>query len=155
MSEDNRSFEAGGKKFKLNKINAFDQFHIAKKLSPVLGELFPVLGKMSGMTKEKLEDPKFLEEKLGDFSPVLAAFSKLPDEDADRILIGLCSAVEMHQPEFNSWARVAKSGQMMIQDLELPTLLNIAGRAFAYNVSSFFALGIQSSRGVGQAPNVK
>jgi hypothetical protein len=149
MSDDNRSFEAGGKKFKLNKINPFDQFHIAKKLAPVLGEFFPMLGKLSGMTKEKLEDPKFLGEKLGDFAPVLSAFSKLPDADADMVLIALCSSVEMHQPEFNSWARVGKGGSLMIQDLELPILLSIAGRAFAYNVSSFFALSTQNSRAGG------
>lgn len=143
----NRDFEAGGKKFKLNKINAFDQFHIVRRLAPVLGELLPVLGKIKGMSAEQLDDPKFLEEHLGDFAPVLDGFAKLSDQDSNRVLMGLCSAVEMHQPESNSWAFVVRGQNLMFQDLELPTLLQIAGRSFAYNMADFFRSAPQVSHG--------
>lgn len=143
----NRDFEAGGKKFKLNKINAFDQFHIVRRLAPVLGELLPFLGKVKGMSQEQIDDPTFLEKHLGDFSPVLSGLAKLSDEDSNRVLMGLCSAVEMYQPESNSWARVAHGQNLMFQNLELPVLLQIAGRSFAYNMADFFRLAPQASPG--------
>ena len=34
-------FEIGGRQFKLNKIDAIKQFHVARRVSPILGDLMP------------------------------------------------------------------------------------------------------------------
>lgn len=139
MSE--RDFEVGGRKFKLNKIDAFKQFHIARRLGPVLGELIPVAQKFS-----KLNDDQMKEDQFELLAPVLNGLARLSDEDSNRVLLGLCSAVEMQQSTGN-WARVATDAGLMFQDLELSVLLQIAGRAFQYNMASFFALAPQVSHG--------
>lgn len=141
-----RDFQIGARKFKLNKINTFEQFHIVRRLLPILGELLPVLGKVQKLGK--LDPEKMSEEQLQMFVPVIGGLSKLSDEDANRVLLGLCSAVEMQQQPANNWARVATSAGLMFEDLELPVIMQIAGRAFAYNMSGFFALMPQVSAGV-------
>lgn len=144
MSE--RDFQAGGKEFKLSKIDAFKQFHIVRRLGPILGDIIPVAQKLKGMkTEGQSEDEKF--EMIAEIAkPVMQGLSKLSDEDANRVLLGLLSSVEVKQQTGN-WARIARDENLMIQDLELPIMLQVAGRAFAYNLAGFFAIAPQASHG--------
>ena len=60
--------------------------------------------------------------------------------------MGLLSSVEIKQSAGN-WARIARDENLMIQDLDLGTMLQAAGRAFAYNLAGFFAIAPQTSHG--------
>lgn len=141
-----RDFQIGERKFKLNKIDAFKQFHIVRRLGPILGDLIPVAAKMKSMNTDKPQDEQ-LEELAKLVTPIMNGLSKLSDEDANKVLLGLCSAVEMQQMPVGNWARVATDGGLMFQDLELPVLIQIAGRAFMFNLSGFFAIAPQVSHG--------
>ncbi len=126
-----REFSVGNKSFKLRKVDAFKQFHIVRRLAPVLKDLIPIATKM-----KKGDDES---ESVKALAPILDGISKLSDKDADFVLINLLCAVEMKQ-ESGAWARVAtpESG-MMFDNLDLPLMLNIAGRAFMYNIEGFFS----------------
>lgn len=134
-----RDFQIGAQKFKLCKINAFKQFHIVRRIGPLLSDLLPA---MKGMSNVKSLDSAPESEKLDQLAkivgPIMLGLSKLSDADADLVLFGLLSSVEVQQAQGN-WAMVATPTMLMIQDLELPVLLQLAGRAFAYNLSGFFA----------------
>jgi hypothetical protein len=71
-------------------------------------------------------------------TPIINGLSALSDADAEFVLRGLLSAVEVKQPAGN-WARVANSEMIMMGDLELPVLLHLASRAFMHNLSGFFS----------------
>lgn len=135
-----REFEVGGKRFQLNKINAFKQFHIVRRIGPILADLLPalkdvqnVIGKGASISEEK----KF-DEFAKIAAPLMTGLSKLSDSDSERVLYGLLSSVEVYQKEFGNWAKVSTDTMLMMQDLELPVLLQLAGRAFAYNLTGFF-----------------
>ncbi len=68
----------------------------------------------------------------------MTGLSKLSDADAEFVLYGLLAAAEVQQQAGN-WAQVSTGSMLMIQDLELPMLLQIAGRAFMFNLSGFFS----------------
>jgi len=123
-------FSTGGHTFKLSKINALKQFQIVRRMTPVLSELFPVLSKI-GKKADGLTPDDF-----GEFSPVISAFSRLSDEDANKVLLSLLQSVEIKQDK--GWARIASDQVIMFDSLELPTLLHCAGRAFMYNLQGFF-----------------
>lgn len=133
-----RDFEMGGRKYKLCKIDAFKQFHIVRRIGPILSELLPAMQKMESVKNfDALPESGKLEQIAKFAAPVMMGLSKLSDADADLVLFGLLSSVEMQQPTGN-WAKVASNSMLMIQDLELPFLLQIAGRAFMFNLSGFF-----------------
>lgn len=138
MSE--RDFEIGGKKFKLNKIDAFKQFHIVRRIAPILKDLLPLLGEFQKVAKnpEGLSETEKLDQFAKLAGPFMEGISKLSDADSDKVLYGLLSSVEMQQDAGN-WARVSSDSMLMMQTMELPVLLQIAGRAFMYNLSGFFA----------------
>jgi hypothetical protein len=134
-----RVFTIGDKEFQLSKISAFKQFHIVRRVAPILADLLPAM-----KTVQKVSESKELTEdqKLDQFAeiatPLMNGLSKLSDADSELVLYGLLNAVEIKQSTGN-WAFVAKGSMLMMQDLELPLLLQIAGRAFMYNLAGFFA----------------
>lgn len=139
---DSNEFTIGGRKFKLGKIDAFRQFHIVRRIGPLLAEFFPGLAAMAksqGKSASMTEEEK-LEEFGKVLQPVMDGLSKLSDADADYVLLRLLGAVEVHQPEFGSWAKIATDQGVVMQNLELPILLQCAGRALMFNMSGFFAL---------------
>ncbi len=145
-----RDFEINGKKFKLNKIDAFKQFHIVRRIAPILADLIPAMKGMASAQKNLVsasEDEKF-EVFAGLAAPLLNGLSKLSDTDANLVLHGLLASVEMSQ-EPAGWARISNGEMLMFQSLELPTLLQIAGRAFMFNMTGFFALMPQVSQDKG------
>lgn len=133
-----KNFELGGIKFQLGKLDAFKQFHVVRRVGPLLSEIVTAakdIGsvKIDGMTEE---------QKLDHFSKLAAPFmnglSKLSDADSDYVLLRLLSVVEVNQEKFGTWAKVAVDDRIMIE-LELPVMLGCAGRALMYNLSGFFA----------------
>lgn len=145
MSE--RDFQIGAQEFKLSKIDPFKQFHIVRRLGPILGDIIPVAQSIkNAVSGEQSEDQKF-ETIAKLVQPILNGLSKLSDEDSNRVLLGLLSSVEMKQSPAGNWARVARDESLMIETLDLPVLLQAAGRAFAYNLSGFFCTAHQTSHG--------
>lgn len=143
----NKDFEIGSRKFKLNKIGAFKQFHIVRRLAPVLKDMIPLAMKYQKMEKAGLSIESLSEEDtIGSLAPIVDGLSKLDDKEADFVLMGLLCAVEMQQSAGN-WAKVANENGLMFNDLDLPVLLQLAGRAFMYNVSGFFTALPQVSHG--------
>ncbi len=133
-------FTIGDRKFKCGKLDAFRQFHIVRRIGPLLAELLPA---MAGIVKQKTEsmsETEKLEEFAKILQPVMTGFSRLSDNDADYVLFRLLSVVEVHQPQFNSWAKIATDSGLMMQDIELPALLQAAGRSLMHNMQGFFAL---------------
>lgn len=138
MTDNN--FSLGERQFKLSKINAMKQFHIVRRIAPILGDLLPAMKGMSQV--QKADDMSASEQfdKMAELAaPIMTGLSKLSDKDADMVLMGLLAAVEMKQ-ETGNWARLSNGDQLMFQDLDLPVLLQAAGKAFAFNLSGFFAV---------------
>ncbi len=143
------SFEIAGRKYKIHKIDVFKQFHIARRMTPIMGEIIAIAPKVQKVmvSSEDASESEKLDMVAQVAKPVMDGFAKLSDADADFILLGLCSAIEIHQAETNNWARVAKDGVLLFNMLDLPTLLHIAGRSFMYNLSGFINTTQQTSHG--------
>ena len=127
------SFQINGISFKISKLNAFKQFHIVRRLAPILGEMVPVLQKLSSSSLQS--------DQLALLEPIMKGLGSLSDADSDKVLLGLLSCVEMKQATGN-WAMLVRNDQLMFGDLELPVMLQAAGRAFAFNMAGFFS-GLQ------------
>lgn len=132
-----REFLINGITFQLNRIDAMKQFHVVRRVGPILSELLPALKKISEKKGEEKPDES-LENISAFLTPIMNGLSLLNDNDAEFVLKSLLSAVEMKQPTGN-FAKVSNGTMIMFSDLELPTLLQLAGRAFVYNLSGFFS----------------
>lgn len=129
------------KEYRFNKLDALAQFHIVRRLAPIVNELLiafgPQLGKMKSSPTPDLSEVDF--DKLAkDIEPVVLAFSKLSDDDANYVLFGLLKGV-VRKSEVGGWSPVVNPGAQMLQfqDIEMPTMLTLAGKAMVVNLSGF------------------
>ena len=119
-------FELKGQSYAVGKIDARAQFHIVRRLAPVLGEIAPVAasGKMNG---------------LDALPPLAAAIAGLSDADADYCLFGLLSVVRRKQPQGMGWGPVTTGNTLMYEDIGMVEMLQLAWKALEFNMSGFFA----------------
>lgn len=140
-------FELGGRKFKLHKINAMVQFHVVRRIGPLLTEMMSVMAKIAKKNVDGMSEEAKLEEFALIATPIMTGLSRLSDTDSEYVLFRLLTAVEMHQPQFNVWGKVATESAIMMQDLEFPVLLQLAGRSLMFNLKGFFSLLPQKALG--------
>lgn len=117
--------ELDGHTYRIGKLDARAQFHIVRRLAPVLGELAPALqGGKGGL----------------DALPLIAtAVAKLSDADADYCIFGLLKVVRRKQPNGLGWGPVATENLLMYDDIGMTQMLKLAWEALTFNMSGFFA----------------
>jgi len=133
-----KNFDFAGKSFQLRRLDAFKQFHIVRRIGPILAEMLPQMKNLKNA--ESLSESEKLENFAKIAGPVMAGFSKLSDADAEFVLYGLLAAVEVKQPASGNWAQISTGSMLMIQDLDLPMMMQLAGRALMFNLSGFFSV---------------
>lgn len=133
-----KNFEFGGRKFQLSKIDALKQFHIVRRVGPILSDLLPAMKDIGKLQKSDISEGEKLDNIAKFVTPIMEGLSKLSDADSELVLHNLLQSVEMQQVSGN-WIRVSNGTLFVVQDLELPALLNLAGRAFMFNLAGFFA----------------
>lgn len=117
-------FEVNGRQYRAQIMSAEKQFHVLRKLGPVLSNLGGAFS-----TSEK-SNPFAL------FGPVSSALSSLPEADADFVLHSCLNSVSLKQDKV--WAKIRSTGGMQFDDIRLPEMLVIAWRVLEANFSDFF-----------------
>jgi hypothetical protein len=111
-------FEYGGHEYRIGKLSAFQQFHVSRKISPLIPPLIPVFMKVksSGKSGSLTADLGSLHELLQPFADGLAG---MQDEAAEYVISTCLSTLKRKDPESGHWAAVwNQSGKVfMFADL--------------------------------------
>lgn len=111
--------DLSGHSYKCGTIDARKQFHIVRRLAPVMGSV----------------------AKGGDaLDAITAAISKLSDDDADYVVFGLLACVTRKQDNGLGWAKVSNGNALMFADISMGDMLKLAYHAFEANMQDFFAV---------------
>jgi len=124
--------EIGGNLYRLGQLSAREQFHVVRRLAPVIGGLVPAM-------QDKSVGAENLVEALG---PIADAIAHMSDEDADRCIFGLLRAVIRKQPKGAGWSPITTPGggtQIMFDDITMEHMLRLAWEVLKHNLSGFFA----------------
>jgi hypothetical protein len=131
--------------YKFEKIDALSQFHIVRRLAPIIGELAAVVAN-SGVLKsgKKFEEMSINDMDFDaiakDLGPVLSTFAKIPDEDMNYSLFGLLKGVYRKNTTGGGWSRVTTDNQLfMFEDIkaDMALMMTLAGQSFAANLGGF------------------
>jgi hypothetical protein len=143
-----------------HKLNARQQFHIARRIAPVVS----VIGAVVPMLQEALQQQTITPEtedadaigaqirataqRMTDLEalsrPIMEALASLPDADCDYVL-DLCLAVVQRKQSGNGsgpvWSDIwnARANKLMFEDIELPAMLQIAMEVLRENLMGFFS----------------
>lgn len=115
--------ELAGSTYAIGKLNAKQQFHVARRLGPALVAL------ATGFTASA-EDDSLLK-----FKPIAEALARMSDEDSEYIL-DTCLAVCSRKQE-KGFAKVMANGQMMFADIDLAVMIQLTAAVVKENLENF------------------
>ena len=140
--------EYGGRVYRIGKLPAMKQFHVSRRIAPIIPALIPLYSKLArgGSVLSAIEaSPELL-------SPFADALSGMSDETVD-YLVATCMSVVTRQ-EGNAWVRIwADRAGLLFEDIELSVLLPLTVRVIVENLGPFISglLTSQSSSPTSQA----
>lgn len=133
-------FEIAGHGYRSASMPLRTQFHVTRRLAPVLGAIGPLV---KGIDFRALKDDpvaqvalfdRVLEHVLPGIAETIAAMS---DADSDYVINACLQACERRQA-VGGWARVMVGSAIMFADLTLPAMMQITYRIMQDTIGPFF-----------------
>ncbi|MDE2403048.1 MAG: hypothetical protein KGL90_15435 [Burkholderiales bacterium] len=127
--------ELNGQTYRIGKLDAFKQFHVSRKVAPLIPKLVPAFVALSS-GKDAFGDMSKLAEVLAPFADAMA---DMPDEAAEYV-VGTCLSV-VQRRQGQSWAPVwsAQGKTIMFDDIDLSTTLPLVVQVIRENLGSFIS----------------
>jgi len=140
-------FDIGGHAYRADKLNAFQQFHVSRKIAPLVPALIPVflevakLAKLEGGIQTNFDaiSPAMLQ-------PFADGIAGLPDASAEYVMSTCLSVVRRRSADH--WAPVwsSQANSMMFDDINnLGSMMPIVIRVIQENLGPFIS-GLLTSR---------
>ena len=138
--------EIGGNTYRINSMSAMTQFHVMRKLGPVLPGIVPVLAQAAATL------PQGDSQEAGGAmatvdgvaaiamaaQPLLDGLASMADADAEYVINHCLSAVMRRDAGGKSWSAVHRDGVTMFDDIDLMTSMQIVWAVLRENYTSFF-----------------
>ena len=138
--------EIGGNAYRINSMSAMTQFHVMRKLGPVLPGIVPVLAQAAAALPQVdgQEDGGAMTTVDGVAAiamaarPLLDGLAAMADADAEYVINHCLSAVMRRDPGGKSWNAVSRDGVTMFDDIDLMASMQLVWAVLRENYTSFF-----------------
>ena len=129
-----------GVNYRANKLGVFDQLKVSRKLLPILAGLMSDFSSIKALLPASAQlDSGSLDKLEPVFNTLLPRIadevSKLSEEDTNAI-IHPCLAVVVRE-NGKTWAPVFRSGELMFDDIDLFSMLQLVARVVADSLGNF------------------
>lgn len=134
------NIELNGHEYVIGRLNALDQLHVSRKISPLVPTLMPIISEIAKGDLEKtikaIEDGDNgeltgLEPLAEALSPLMEAFSNLPEKDVNYVIHKCLSVVK------RGGAVVCRGETIMFDDLDMEHILPLALAVIRINLGNF------------------
>ncbi|MFX5295233.1 phage tail assembly chaperone [Acinetobacter baumannii] len=137
--------QIGNHNYEIGRLNAIDQFHVSRKIAPIIPTIMPILTELAKgelqKTIEKLESAEENDvsglaeanlESLGAaLQPLMDAFAKMPEDDVDYVIKKCLAAVS------RNGAKVVVRDAIMFDDLGMEHILPLTIAVIRTNLGNF------------------
>lgn len=121
--------EVAGQTYRIGKLNAIQQFHVSRRLGPVMAAV--------GISLQSLSAGMLAD--LSDFSaiigPATEVMSKMTDEETNYIIFTCLGCVG--RQEEARWAPVVQGSNFMYQDIDMPVMIRLVVAVLQDNIGNF------------------
>lgn len=130
-------FTLNGVEYHASKLSVFDQLKVCRKLLPVLSSVVSDLSTLRGVAEKTSNNSGEIDRAINTILPKIAdVVAEMPDESVDAILHP-CLKVVSRKSAMGNWTPIFSDGQLMFEDIDLFTMLGVAGRVVADNLGNF------------------
>lgn len=136
-----REIQLGGNAYSIGRLTAKQQFHVSRRIAPIIPPLIPVFMKLAKTSGGAAGAMGALTKDLDGFGQVLQPFADalaaMNDADADYVMDNCLTAVQRQQP--TGWAFVVSPGQkeLMFQDMDMAVILPLVVQVIVANLGPF------------------
>lgn len=132
--------EINGIEYSIGRLNAVDQFHVSRKISPLVPKLMPLIAEVAkGDLDKAIEaidsgeqgDLKDLQPLADALSPFMEAFALMPEDDVNYIIYKCLSVAK------RDGAVVCRNNTIMFDDMEMAQILPIVIATIRINLGNF------------------
>lgn len=137
--------EIGGVGYRIERLDAMKQLHIARRLAPVLAKVAGLIptaaapAEGDAASADQVADPAGERGFLAALGGMAEAAAHMSDEDVDYVIktcLGVCLRANPHG---SGWSPVAApNGRLMFQDIDLPVMMQLTWAAVEENLGGFF-----------------
>ena len=134
------NIELNGHEYVIGRLNALDQLHVSRKISPLVPTLMPIISEIAKGDLEKTinaieqgdnEELTGLEPLAEALTPLMEAFSNLPEKDVNYVIHKCLSVVK------RGGAVVCRGESIMFDDLDMEHILPLALAVIRINLGNF------------------
>jgi hypothetical protein len=145
-------FQVGGHDYRSDPLDALTQFHVSRRLSPVVLALAPLIG--LGATVQELSSviTADIGQNLRILQPAIEAVAKMPDEDVNYVISKTMARVyrAIKNPStgaVDSWIPVwsPTAGVLQYEDIGMVEMIQIVWNVLRESLSGFFSGNPSSS----------
>lgn len=129
--------ELAGNEYRIEKLDAFQQFHVSRKIAPLLPPMVPAMG--------ALDSKLGIEHLAGLLSPLMEEFANMPDDKAEYVVNTCLSVVRRRQGD--KWMPVFVNGALMFHDIDLGLMMRLTYRVVLDSLGPFIQ-GLLSESGL-------
>lgn len=130
-----------GETYRIGKLDAFKQFHITRRLAPILfalGQGMSSLAPEKQVTEgaEQVVQAGAEEAIFKAFRPIADVLAKMSDEDTEYVLaqcLNVCS-----KQQGSGWAPVRVAGRLMFEDMSMQVMMRLTVATIQENLGNFF-----------------
>ena len=124
--------ELSGQTYQIRKLDAFKQFHLSRKIAPLLPKLAPAFMGLAG-----LNDKADFTQTLQSFTPFAEALAEMSEEASEQVMVLALSAVL--RKSGSGWAPVIAQGKaaLMFDDMDLGTIIKLVIQVIGANIGPF------------------
>lgn len=122
--------------YKIDRMDAMNQFHVARRLVPVMG----AFASMATALHNKVEGQPI---EAIDLLPIATAISQLSDDESEYVIKTCLSVVRRLDETSNRYTPMMVRGNMMFQDVSLSEMIKLTSETIMENLGDFFA-GLQA-----------
>ena len=123
----------GGSKYRIGVMDAMTQFHVSRRLAPLIASYGVSLSQIVGtLGKKKISD----EQHQNVFGPVVEIMAAMKDADCEFIIFSCLRVTQRQVGE--SWAAVSLGpGKLMFEDLDLQGMIRLVVEVVKSNLGPF------------------
>lgn len=136
-------FELQGNTYSVGKMDAFKQFHVSRKIAPIVPTLIPIFVKLA-KDKKLTDDLEAFSLLLGPFAEGIAGMS----DESSEYIIATCLAV-VKRKQGDTWATIwNNNGKVcMFDDMDLGVIMQLVLRVVQDSLGPFIQGLLMSQAG--------
>lgn len=136
----NELITIGEHEYSIGRLNALDQFHVSRKIAPIIPTLMPIISEVAkgdlSKTIESIElgdnnELGSLEPLAQALEPFMEAFAKMPEDDVNYIIHKCLSVVKRGS------SIVCRGQSIMFDDLDMGQILPLVVAVIRVSLSNF------------------